>query len=143
MSHRLLEKYVQVVRMDGLNTNKAATFGSTVAVTGALTTAAGVRSTTSTALAASGNAALDPTLGSVFTLTPTASQNITASSAPVGAVVYLVVTTSGTSSYTQTFTTNFKTTGTLATGTVSGKVFTITFVGDGTNMNEVARTTAM
>lgn len=113
------------------------------AVNGGLTATAQIRSTTATALAASGNAALDPTLGQVFTLTPTGSQNITASSAPVGAVVYIVVTTSGTSSYTQTFTTNFKTTGTLATGTSSAKVFTMLFIGDGTNLNEVARTTAM
>jgi hypothetical protein len=55
----------------------------------------------------------------------------------------VVVTTSGTSSFNITPTTNFKSTGALATGTSTGKVFTITFVGDGTNMNEVARTTAM
>jgi len=37
MPNRLLEKYVEVVRMDGLRTNKPATFGSTLAVTGAAT----------------------------------------------------------------------------------------------------------
>lgn len=96
-----------------------------------------------TALAASGGAAINPALGTVFTVTPTASETITASSAPAGAVVYLVVTTSGVTSYTLTFGTNIKSTGTLATGTTSGATFTITFIGNGTNLNEVARTTAM
>ena len=45
MTNRKLEKYIQVVRMDGLNTNKAATFGSTVAITGALTVTGGIVST--------------------------------------------------------------------------------------------------
>ena len=55
-----------------------------------------------------------------------------------------VVTTSGTtSSFTITFGTNFKTTGTLATGTVTAKVFTVSFIGDGSNMCETSRTTAM
>lgn len=44
MANRKLEKYVQVVREDGLNTNKAATFGSTVTVTGAITATGGVNS---------------------------------------------------------------------------------------------------
>jgi len=42
MANRKLEKYVQVVREDGLNTNKAATFGSTVAITGVLTATGGI-----------------------------------------------------------------------------------------------------
>lgn len=95
------------------------------------------------ALAASGGATLDPSLGDVFTLTPTAGQTIDAASAPAGAHISIVVTTLGTSSFTQTFGANFKTTGTLATGIVDGKIFTISFVGDGTNLNEVSRTTAM
>jgi hypothetical protein len=61
----------------------------------------------------------------------------------LGARVSIVVTTANTTSRTLTFGTNFKTTGTLATGTVASKVFTISFIGDGTNLNEVSRTTAM
>lgn len=39
---------------------------------------------------------------------------------------------------------NYKTTATLATGIVSGKVFTVSFVCvDGTNWYETSRTTAM
>ena len=37
MSNRKIENYIPVVHFDGLNTSKAATFGSTVAVTGAST----------------------------------------------------------------------------------------------------------
>lgn len=112
-------------------------------VGGSVVVPGGLRSSGKTVVAASGDDALDPTKGQVFTLTPTASETLTATSAPVGARMYLVVTTAGTSSYTITFGTNFKTTGTLATGTSDAKVFVINFVGDGTNMNEVSRTTAM
>lgn len=98
---------------------------------------------TLTALGATGTVSLDPTVSRVFSVTPTGAITLNAASAPAGAVVYVVVTTSGTSSYNITPTTNFKSTGALATGTSSGKVFVITFVGDGTNLNEVARTAAM
>lgn len=144
-----IENYVPDVKYNkGIKTALPISTSGTLAsgalsVTGSVTATAAVRSSTSTALAASGGDALDPTLGTVFTCTPSASETITASSAPVGAYVTLVVTTSGVSSFTLTFGTNFKSTGTLATGTSSGKVFTVTFVGDGTNLNEVARTTAM
>ena len=79
------------------------------------------------------------------TLTPAQSETINGvtTGAISGKVYYFVITTSGVSSYTLTFGTNFKTTGTLATGTTSGKVFVISFIFDGTNFNEVARTTAM
>lgn len=96
-----------------------------------------------TALGNTGTVSLDPALGDVFTTTPSGDMTINASSALLGARVSVVVTTSGTTSRTLTFGTSFKTTGTLATGTVTAKVFTISFIGDGTNLNEVARTTAM
>ena len=57
--------------------------------------------------------------------------------------VSLRVLTSGTTSRTLTFGTNFKSTGTLATGTVSAKVLMIGFLFDGTNFCETGRTTAM
>ncbi|MDP2941988.1 MAG: hypothetical protein Q8O36_00520, partial [Candidatus Omnitrophota bacterium] len=71
------------------------------------------------------------------------AENISASNLTAGQKINLVITTSGTSSFTLTFGSNFKSTGTLATGTVSAKVFVVSFVSDGTNLNEVARTTAM
>jgi hypothetical protein len=61
----------------------------------------------------------------------------------IGRQYHFIITTSGTTSYTLTFGTNFKSTGTLATGTTTAKVFVITFVYDGTNLNEVSRTAAM
>ena len=78
-------------------------------------------------------------------LTPAQDETIDAvtTGAISGRAYYLVVTTSGTTSYTLTFGTAFKTTGTLATGTVTGKAFVIQFVFDGTSFNEVSRTTAM
>jgi len=51
--------------------------------------------------------------------------------------------TSGTTSYTMTFGTGFKTTGTLATGTVTAKTFVLNFISDGTSLIETSRTTAM
>lgn len=80
-----------------------------------------------------------------FTLTPAQSEtiNATTTNAVKDSFYTIKVTTSGTSSYTLTFGTNFKTTGTLATGTTSGKVFTIVFYFDGSTFVETARTTAM
>ena len=82
---------------------------------------------------------------SVLTLTPAQSEtiNATTTNAVKGRLYTLKVTTSGTSSYTLTFSTNFKTTGTLATGTTSAKVFVVQFIFDGSTFNEVSRTTAM
>jgi hypothetical protein len=93
--------------------------------------------------AVSGTISLDLTLGDVFGVTPGGALTIDAASADAGSDITIVVTTSGTTSRTITFGTNFKTAGTLATGTVSGKVFTISFKGDGTNLNETCRTIAM
>ena len=86
---------------------------------------------------------LNCALGDVFTLTPAEAESINATNLAAGQRVDVVITTSGTNSYTLTFNTNFKTTGTLATGATSGKVFVVAFVSDGTNLIEVARTTAM
>lgn len=89
---------------------------------------------------------LVPTVwNSAYALTPahTATINLTTTNCVIGRQYHLIITTSGTTSYTLTFGTAFKSTGTLATGTTSAKVFVITFIYDGTNMNEVSRTTAM
>lgn len=82
---------------------------------------------------------------SVFKLTPahTATINAVIAGGVPGRSYTFVVTTSGTTSYTLTFGTAFKTTATLATGTTTAKVFVLTFVFDGTNFNEVSRTAAM
>lgn len=95
------------------------------------------------ALAGTGTVSLNPDLGEVFTMTPSGAVTLNAASAPQGARVTLIVTTFGTSSYNVTPTTNFKSQGALATGTVSAKVFSISFVGDGGNLVETGRTVAM
>lgn len=104
---------------------------------------AGVPITGVAALTAGSTVAVNFNTASVFTLTPAETETITASGGTPGAKACIVITTSGTNSYTLTFSTGFKVTGTLATGTVSAKVFVIEFVYDGTNWNEVARTSAM
>jgi hypothetical protein len=86
---------------------------------------------------------IDPTDGDVFTCSIGNNIQFDAVSAPVGARITIVINTISATPRNLTFVGNFKSQGTLSTGSVSGKVFTITFVGDGTNMNEVARTTAM
>lgn len=106
-------------------------------------TPAQVRQATITTLGASGTVSLDPTLGDVFKLTPTGDVTLNAASAPAGARITLVVITSGTTSRNITPNTNFKSTGALATGTVTAKTFTINFIGDGSNLIETSRTTAM
>lgn len=97
-------------------------------------------------LAAAGTVSFAPASSvSCYKLTPAQAETINAETtgAVSGRFYSLVVTTSGTTSYTLTFGTAFKVTGTLATGTTSGKVFVINFLFDGTNFNEVSRTTAM
>lgn len=95
-----------------------------------------------TALTA-GTTAMALATNHVVSVTPNATATYTTTVAPAGARATIIVNTSGTSSYTITFGTGFKTTGTLATGTVSAKTFVINFVSDGTTMIETGRTTAM
>lgn len=101
------------------------------------------RDATLSALGTTGTVSLDPALGDVFTVTPTGNITLNAASAPANAKITVIVTTSGTSSFNITPNSNFKSTGVLASGTVSGKVFTLSFIGDGSNLNETARTAAM
>jgi hypothetical protein len=81
----------------------------------------------------------------VAKVTPTANRTYTTTvpEASAGQRKALIVLTSGTSSFTLTFGSGFKTTGTLATGTVSAKVFVINFISDGVSFIETSRTTAM
>lgn len=109
---------------------------SSLTVNGALGNAISVLSTGATI-------SLDPTLGGCFTLTPIQSCTINAASVNAkNQKLVLIITTSGTSTFTITFGTHFKSTGTLATGATSAKVFVVVFEGDGVNYNEASRTTA-
>lgn len=90
-----------------------------------------------------GTLALDFAAENIKAVTPNANGTFTTTIPPKGTRCDLIITTSGGSSYTMTFGTGFKTTGTLATGTSSGKIFNIAFLSDGTSVNEVSRTTAL
>jgi hypothetical protein len=80
----------------------------------------------------------------VFTITPTGACTFNASGGVAGKDVTFIVTTSGTSAFVLTFGTNFKAAGTLSTGTVTAKVFCISFIcKDGTLWVETGRTAAM
>jgi len=57
--------------------------------------------------------------------------------------LYLLITTSGATSYTLTFSTGFHSAGTLATGTATGAVFVVHFKDIGGTFYEVSRTAAM
>jgi hypothetical protein len=95
------------------------------------------------ALTAATTVSVDFSTATVFTLTPAQAETINATNCTAGETATIVVTTSGTTTFTLTFSTNFKTTGTLATGTTTAKVFAISFRCNGTTATEIARTTAM
>lgn len=63
----------------------------------------------------------------IVTITPTGSCTFNASGGTTGKTLTFSITTSGVSSFVLTFGTNFRKTGTLATGTVSARFFTVTF----------------
>jgi hypothetical protein len=81
--------------------------------------------------------------GSIKTITPSGDCTFNATGGVQGQRVSFVITTTGSTSRTLTFGTNFKTTGTLATGATTAKKFVINFIYDGTVWCETARTVAM
>jgi hypothetical protein len=76
-------------------------------------------------------------------LTVTASRTLTTTVPAAGSTRVVLILTAGSSSFTITFGSGFKPTATLATGTVTARVFAISFLSDGTNLYETARTVAM
>jgi len=92
---------------------------------------------------ADGSTAMGFGADNVVRVTPTANATYTTTVPAAGAICVLSILTSGTTSRTITFGTGFKSTGTLATGTVSARYFNITFVSDGTNLIEMSRTVAI
>jgi hypothetical protein len=89
--------------------------------------------TTAMALAANINVRVTPNANATFTTTVPSA----------GLRCQLYILTSGTSSYTITFGTGFRTTGTLATGTTTARYFMLSFISDGTVLVETSRTAAM
>ncbi len=98
---------------------------------------------TTSALTPGSTVALNAGNGTTFTLTPAQTETINASGGTAGQEIFIVITTTGTTSYTLTFGSGFHAAGTLATGTTTGKVFVITFVDVGGTFYEVCRTAAM
>jgi hypothetical protein len=77
----------------------------------------------------------------IITITPTGACTFNASGGVAGQIVVFSITTAGASSFTLTWGTNFRKTGTLATGITSARFFTVTFIClDGTTWTEIART---
>jgi hypothetical protein len=86
---------------------------------------------------------LDFTTNDVVKLTISANTTVTSTVPTAGNTKTLIILTSGGTSRTVTFGTGFLATATLATGTVTGNHFVVSFVSDGTNLIETSRTTAM
>lgn len=81
---------------------------------------------------------------SIITITPTGACTFNANGGATGQLCTFFITTSGTSSFTLTWNTNYHPSATLATGTTSGKHFLVLFeCVDGTNWYEVSRTAAL
>lgn len=79
----------------------------------------------------------------IKTITPTGACTFNAIGGYIGKIVTFHITTSGTTSFTLTFGTNFRKTGTLATGTTNARFFSVSFrCIDGTTWTEIARTAA-
>lgn len=115
--------------------------GSPVLTNGALVADGQVRSSTITELVTvdgtPNTAALDASLGQVFTLTTTKAVTITLSNPSPGAQVFLIVTGDGS---VVTFGTEIKGMGPLTA--TNGKIFTIHYICNGTSLLEVSRTLA-
>ena len=98
-----------------------------------------------TVLTVSGTtSSLNPALGGMFTLTPAASVTINAASVPATHQrIVIQLLTSGSTPYQITFGTNFKSTGTINSGSVTGKYWNIVFDSNGVNFVETSRTVAI
>ena len=131
----LIDDNLSVVKYNGIITNKPAVFNSTV------TFKAGGNVLVQ-ALPSAATVTVPVTAGALFTHVPTQNETLVTSSVVSGQRMTLVVTTLGTTSYTLTFGTNFKSQGPLVTGVVTAKVFTFDFISDGVNYNEVTRSIA-
>jgi len=127
---KLIEKYVSVVR---LNRGIATAYPITIQ---------GVTTGTTVVLASTPTPTIVAT-STVITHTPTQNETINFPvTGAIGQKLFFEVLTSGTTSFTLTFGANVRSQGVLATGIVSGAIFIIAFVFDGTRFVETARTIA-
>lgn len=124
----------------GLGT--AATTNSTAYATAAQGALADTAQQESYATLATGATAMALATNNVAKVTPNATATYTSTVPAAGTRASIIILTSGVTSYTITFGTGFRTTGTLATGTVTARLFVIDFISDGTNLLETGRTAA-
>lgn len=124
----------------GLGT--AATQDSSAFATAAQGALADTAQQESYAARANGTTALALATANVVKVTPTATATFTTTVPAAGTRCSVIILTSGTTSYTMTFGTGFKSTGTLATGTTTARLFVVDFISDGTNLLETGRTAA-
>lgn len=124
----------------GLGT--AATQDSTAFATAAQGALADTAQQESYAARSTGATAMALATDNVVKVTPNANATYTTTVPAAGTRCSIIILTSGTTSYTITFGTGFRTTGTLATGTVTARLFVIDFISDGTNLLETGRTAA-
>lgn len=99
--------------------------------------------TGTSATAASSGAINVPMITRLITITPTGNCTFNATGGAAGQVVTFIITTSGVTARTLTFGANFKPVSTLLTGTVTARLFTISFIYDGTRWIEITRTAAI
>ena len=79
----------------------------------------------------------------IVTITPTGACTFNASGGTTGRLLTFSITTSGASSFTLTWGTNFRKVGTLATGATTARFFAVTFrCLNGTIWQEIGRTAA-
>lgn len=97
-----------------------------------------IRSTTTTVLATAGTININANLGQVFTCAQTGIIAFTGTPGLSGSIVYVIITP--TTGAAVTITTNMK--GPAITTTTTGKVTTLMFVSDGTNLNLVSQAQA-
>jgi len=122
------------------------------ALTGDATSSAGAVATTvakiqsasmtaATALGNTGTLSMDFSTGHIFTTTPSGAITLNATNCATGRWATIIVTTSGTTSYTITPNTNFKGTA-LSTGSTTAKTYGWSFVCNGTTAYQMSAATA-
>lgn len=126
--------------LTGFPTLNQNTSGSAASLSAALSFANGGTTGLAAAPATTGAMTVNMT-SSVITITPTGACTFNGSGGVAGQLVTFAITTSGTASFVLTWGTNFRKTGTLATGTTSARFFTVTFrCLSGSIWTEVSRT---
>ena len=96
-----------------------------------------------TGLSASTGAVTVPMDGVIKSLIPTGACTLSPSGGGTGQRVTIEIITAGTTSFNITFGGTFRSQGVLATGAVSGKVFMVSFIYEGSTWMETGRTVAI